>query len=202
MSTTMDCVVCRPKLDALIDGELTSEEIDFVRAHLAVCADCARTLESRSDLSRLLRENLVHYTAPDVLKARIRSALSQSTAQAADDRARLSAPRRRWARLAAAGIAIAVVSSAATIAAGRAIATDRSLASDVLTSHVRPLIPQHLVDVTSNNQHNVKPSFNGRLALSPPVPLLDSANFRLVAGHLDYLADIRRRSRSTRAGST
>ena len=91
MSTTMDCVVCRPKLDALIDGELTSEEIDFVRAHLAVCADCARTLESRSDLSRLLRENLVHYTAPDVLKARIRSALSQSTAQAAGDRARVSA---------------------------------------------------------------------------------------------------------------
>jgi len=188
MSTAMDCVVCRPKLDALIDDELTSEEIELVRAHLAVCTDCARTLESRSDLSRLLRENLVHYTAPDVLKARIRSALAQSTEQAAGDGARILAPRRRWAQLAAAGIAIAIVSSGATIAAGRAMATGRSLTSDVLTSHVRSLMPQHLVDVASNDQHNVKPWFNGRLALSPPVPLLDSANFRLVGGRLDYLA--------------
>src|SRR5690348_1071264 len=115
--------------------------------------------ESDDRLSRLLKENLVQYQAPDVLKARIRSAISEYA---------LQPPRRQWWRLAVAGVAIAAASSGATYLALRGTTSNRTIANEVLTSHVRSLMPGHIVDVASNDQHNVKPWFNGRVALSPP----------------------------------
>jgi len=186
--TDMSCDDCRPMLEALVDDELAPEEAARVRTHVASCVECARTLESQKDLSRLLQDNLVHYDAPDVLKARIRSALSQSVESPQPNAAPPSRLRQRWIGLAAAGIAIAVASSATTLVVMRSTTTERTLASEVLTSHVRSLMPGHLVDVASNDQHNVKPWFNGKVALSPPVPRLDSLDFRLIGGRLDYVA--------------
>ena len=181
----MQCNECVEHLDAHRDGELDPVLRAAVHEHLAGCSDCARQRDSLLAVSRLLQESLVHFGAPDVLRARIRSAMSQERSVESS-----AAPKQtRWTRLAAAGFLIAVVSSGSTYAALQHRASAASAGDAILASHIRSLMPGHLVDVASTDQHNVKPWFNGRVDLSPRVPGLDSAGFALVGGRLDYVAD-------------
>ena len=186
----MRCAACRELLNANLDNELMTEETADVRDHLAECPDCARAYDELAATSRVLRDGLVRYTAPDVLKARIRSALAESHTDATPDAHEPRRPivSRQWLRLAAAGLVIAVASSVTTFGAVRGRNVSPSVRDEILTSHVRSLMPGHLTDVASTNQHNVKPWFNGRVDLSPPVPGLDSAGFVLTGGRLDYVA--------------
>jgi len=179
----MQCGDCRELLSGHLDGELMAAESQNVRDHLAHCAECAREEELLARTSALVRQRLVRHSAPDVLKARIRTALAQPNAF--DQPAR--PVRRNWTRLAAAGVSIAMVSSALTFATLSRKTGSHSIADELVTSHVRSLMPGHLTDVASTNQHNVKPWFNGRIDLSPLVPSLDSIGFPLIGGRLDYL---------------
>jgi anti-sigma factor RsiW len=178
----MQCAECREALDAFLDDELTAEQRERVSNHASECAECALALDEIGTTSRRIQEGLVHHPAPDVLKARIRAAIAER-ATSAPARDRLG-----WLRLAAAGVLIAALSSAGTLLAVHRAPADNPVAAAVLESHVRSLLPGHLLDVASNDQHNVKPWFDGRIDLSPPVPRLDSAGFRLVGGRLDYVA--------------
>ena len=170
----------RESLNARLDGELTPDEAREVDEHLASCPECAREFQTLSATHRLLSENLMRYAAPDVLKARVRGALAETVT-------RQQAPRTTpgWARMVAAGVAIAVASSALTFATMRRPASNST--DELLASHVRSLQPGHLTDVVSTNQHNVKPWFNGRVDVSPSVPNLDTLGFPLVGGRTDYV---------------
>ena len=181
----MRCPDCREQLDAVVHGELSPDEVMAVNAHIAECAECAEDLTTQESMSRRLKEELVRHAAPDVLRARILSSLARSDAGGTVARV---VPWGRWSRLAAAGLVIAVASSLSTAALMRRTAAPRAVADEVLSSHLRSLMPGHLTDVASTDQHNVKPWFNGRVDLSPNVPRLDASGFVLVGGRLDYLA--------------
>jgi anti-sigma factor RsiW len=183
----MRCEHCVAALDSYVDDELLPDERRDIEEHLAACAGCARERDSITRVHATLSEGLVRYQAPDVLKARIRGALLQVepvTQPAPTPRA-----YSRW-RLAAAAVLIAAASSAITLGVVRSSAMVNANATDrqVLASHLRSLQPGHLTDVVSTNQHNVKPWFNGRVDLSPPVPDLAAKQFELVGGRVDYVA--------------
>lgn len=185
----MRCAECTELLSGYMDDELMRDEQQAVREHLATCADCAREEQSLALASRRIKENFMRHSTPDVLKARIRNALAQDDAFTPPEPKPSASPRvwPRWSSLAAAGLVVAVASSTITATLVRRSVDSNTFAAAIADSHIRSLMPGHLTDVVSTNQHQVKPWFNGRVDLSPAVPNLDSAGFPLVGGRIDYI---------------
>jgi len=64
---------------------------------------------------------------------------------------------------------------------------EQRLADDVVASHVRSTLGQHLVDVASSDHHTVKPFLSSKLGFSPPVQELQVAGSIFLGGRADYL---------------
>jgi anti-sigma factor RsiW len=64
---------------------------------------------------------------------------------------------------------------------------DQRILGEAISAHLRSLQADHLTDVLSTDQHTVKPWFNGRIDLAPPVIDLTGRGFTLVGGRLDFI---------------
>ena len=170
------------QLDAYLDGELTAVDARELEAHLTQCPECARFRDGRLALRTAITARLPAFQAPDALRRRVQAAL------------RTGAPARAPHRFSLRGLWLpfALAASIPLVALGSwnlslRYAAGETLAGDVLASHIRSLMPGHLTDVLSSDQHTVKPWFNGRLDFSPPVHDFAGQGYPLLGGRLDYV---------------
>ena len=170
------------QLDAYMDGELALGEALEFEAHLKECGDCARLHAARVVLSAAIREQIPLLRAPDALRSRVQAA-ARTAAGTPPLRHILPPAAARWLALAASFVVVALGSWRL----GLSRAGGHALADQILASHVRSLMPGHLTDVISSDQHTVKPWFNGKLDFSPPVYDFSGRGYPLVGGRLDYV---------------
>lgn len=174
----MTCEEAEVLLHALIDGELDAGHAREVETHIAGCAHCTALLEDYREMSKAIVDADLRYTAPPELRRRIEAALPQ---------ARQAPNRRSVLRGFALGSAVSALAATGLVAIVLRNDDVERIQSEVVSAHLRSLQAGHLTDVISTDQHTVKPWFNGKLDVSPPVIDLTAQGFTLIGGRLDYV---------------
>jgi anti-sigma factor (TIGR02949 family) len=174
----------RVQLDAYLDGELAPHDARQLEAHVNACPDCAALRDARIALSAAIRREIPPFRAPAELRDTIHDQLRNSAGLGHSRRPRVAQPVWRWAALAASVVLVALGSWQLGLRRG----SEAAVGDEILASHIRSLMPGHLTDVVSSDQHTVKPWFNGKLDFSPPVYDFAGRGYPLVGGRLDYVA--------------
>jgi anti-sigma factor RsiW len=176
------------RVQAYFDGELDALSATDVERHRGACAECRALLQDLEQVRTALRQELTYAGAPPALRARVIRALDQEVAptipRPSVERLRSWRPRPFWqgafsgigGTALAAGIVVFLLVPPLT----------NPILDDLVSAHVRSLMPDHLIDVVSTDKHTVKPWFAGHADVSPVVADFDGQGYRLIGGRADY----------------
>src|SRR6267143_1148777 len=203
----MNCEEATELMDGYLDGELDPITGQTIEQHLRECDKCNQAYKAHALLIRSISDRTPYYKAPAGLRERIQSSLREEIAERSPRSVSRNIPslfpslfrskqseRRavpfgtQWSWLAlAAAIVLAAIIAFNLVPRLQRPGADQLLATQLIASHVRSLMANHLTDVVSSDQHTVKPWLDAKLDFAPPVLDLSSEGFPLIGGRLDYL---------------
>jgi anti-sigma factor RsiW len=201
------------RVQAYFDAEVDAVSAADIERHLEHCAECRALLQDLEQVRTVLRRESAYVRTPPLLRAKIMLALDQESAAetpAAEgtptaEGSALSrgatlprgtprpseriSPKRRmrpfWVgALSGAGGAAIAATFAFLLLVPR---FTNPLLDELVSAHVRSLMPSHLIDVVSTDKHTVKPWFAGHADVSPVVADFEPQGYRLIGGRVDYL---------------
>jgi anti-sigma factor RsiW len=199
----MNCEEATKLMDGYLDGELDPVTSQTIEQHLRECHKCDQVYKTHGSLIRAIGNATPYFKAPAALRERIQSSLREEIAarptrnvvrdsqvlfrrRQPELRTILLGTPWNWLALAAAIIFAAIIALNLMPRLQRP-GNDQFLATQLIASHVRSLMANHLTDVASSDQHTVKPWLDAKLDFAPAVVDLSSEGFPLIGGRLDYL---------------
>jgi anti-sigma factor RsiW len=176
------------RIDAFIDGELDLEAQLEIERQMRVDADLRERVEGARELQAAVREQADYHEIPPALRERLDALAAPKAARAAGP-PRAAALVERWFgwRPAAASLALVGIGALTMNLATVQTSQNDRLLDEVVSSHVRSTLGQHLVDVASSDHHTVKPWLSSKLDFSPPVNELHLPDCEFLGGRVDYL---------------
>jgi len=184
-------ISCRSALsliEPLLDSELDAARKADVEEHLRECPNCYVVFERLKRLNEDLRSPGLRYEAPERLRSEVMSGLRQAAGVAATPapiRVSRRWPANSWAIAATALLAFSACWNLVLLRSQKSAGND--VTQQVVASHVRSMIGDHLLDIKSTDQHNVKPWFDGKLDYAPDVRDFAADGFPLIGGRVDYI---------------
>ncbi len=161
---------------AYVDGELDAAAAIAVKERIDADPELEAEVGRVVALKQALRDKLHPETVAPAFRARIEALAPAQRPSAAPS----------WRALAASVALAVVLSSTSTwLVLG---SLNQGVLDQAVDSHIRAMITGHSTDVTSTDQHIVKPWFNDKLASAPTVVDLRDQGFPLAGARIDVIA--------------
>jgi anti-sigma factor RsiW len=176
-------------ITAFVDDELDLTSRLDIEERMRVDAALAQKVEGMRQLREAIREGADYHAAPASLRRRVAGSAMPGRADPVLAPAAVAAAVKRWLgwRPLVASFGLAAMLVVVFNVAWVRWSQGERLLDDVVASHVRSTLGQHLVDVASSDHHTVKPWLSSRLDFSPPVNELQIPGSVFLGGRVDYL---------------
>jgi len=168
------------KLEIYLDGELSTDEMRDLDAHLRNCPPCAADILNRLQIKRAVHSAGKLYRPSAEFRERIRKSIAAK-------------PERAFIRLwlgASAAVALLLIATFVAMSARQQQLQRQQTLSELADLHVATLASANPVDVISTDRHTVKPWFQGRIPFTFNLPELQNSEFTLVGGRVTYLGQV------------
>jgi anti-sigma factor RsiW len=175
----MACESWGVKLDAYVDGELSSSESEALAAHLRECSSCAAYALGLVQMKRSIGAAGKRYQPGAEFREKIQKTIGSK---------RQHDGSWYWKIVAIPAALVLILSLTVNLYVDRQKARRERVYSELTDLHVAALASGSPVDVVSTDRHTVKPWFQGKIPFSFNLPELQDTNFTLVGGRVTYLA--------------